>query len=412
MIGLIIASVLPALAPSNAFALHNGDRVVWYGDSITDNSPYCRYAEAYVTLHYPNLKVRYFNAGVGGDRVTGGWMGPIDQRMTRDLFSRKPTVITNMLGMNDAGYRPLDDNLLSAYEKGYQHMVDRIKQEAPKARVWLFLPSPFDDVTRHDERNGDTPYSYNDVLLKYADYVSNLAQKNGYGSVDQNAPLMDVLTKAEASNADLAKHILNDRVHPGPQADLIMAEQVLKAWGAPSVVDRVEIDAASGKATTDNARVSSVSKDGGLAWSETDGSLPFPIPLQGDNLAALVLASSDFDQSLDRQTLVVKGLAPGDHTLTIDGKSMGSFSADQFASGLNLELMPTPMMAQASKVLDLTNKECDLWYQRWRQLDFTLQDYPSSELEASKRALDAELSHLSDLEHAAAQPTPHQYQIN
>src|SRR5271165_359861 len=83
------------------YALHDGDRVVWYGDSITDNSPYCIDVEAYTVLHFPKLNVRFYNAGVGGDRVTGGWMGPIDERMTRDLFSRRPTVITSMLGMND-----------------------------------------------------------------------------------------------------------------------------------------------------------------------------------------------------------------------------------------------------------------------------------------------------------------------
>ena len=30
----------------------------------------------------------------------------------------------DMLGMNDAGYRPFDQGLFDTYSKGYQHIVD------------------------------------------------------------------------------------------------------------------------------------------------------------------------------------------------------------------------------------------------------------------------------------------------
>ena len=51
------------------------------------------------------MRVHFYGAGVGGDRVTGGGGGPIDQRLERDVFAEKPTVVTVMLGMNDGGYR-------------------------------------------------------------------------------------------------------------------------------------------------------------------------------------------------------------------------------------------------------------------------------------------------------------------
>ncbi|HWD37244.1 MAG TPA: SGNH/GDSL hydrolase family protein [Fimbriimonas sp.] len=406
---LVLLSSFALAGQGEHYALHNGDRVAWYGDSITDNSPYCVYAEAYTVLHYPNLNVRFYNAGVGGDRVTGGWMGPIDQRLTRDLFSRKPTVITSMLGMNDASYQKFDEGIFDTYKKGYQHMVDRFHAEAPNARVWLFRPSPFDVIT-HTEHAAwmNDANGYNDVLLKYADYVSDLAKANGYGVVDQNAPLNDVLYKAKP--IPLAQQIIPDSIHPGWQGDMIMAEQVLKAWGAQPIVSTVAIDAAVGQAAPVNAKVTGVQKGNSPSWTETEASLPFPIARK-DPLAALVLQCSDFDLALNQEILTVTGLSDGSYHLKIDGKDLGSFTSQQFAAGVNLAQLDTPMIEQAAKVLDLSQKRADLWYQRWRQLDFTLQDYPSSSLENAKKALDGEIEEIVKQQHLAAQPKPHKYEV-
>lgn len=220
-LGLSIA----ATAQNDSFALHNGDRVVFYGDSITDNGPYTYFVETFVSLRYPNMDVSFMNAGVGGDKVSGGWMGPIDQRMTRDLFSRKPTVVTSMLGMNDAAYTPYRQDIFDAYKAGYQHMAERLKKEAPDARVWLVRPSPFDDAT---QKPNWSP-GYNDVLIKYGDYVQSLALSNGYGVIDMNSPMVAMLTKAAAANPDLAKKIVPDRVHPSQAGHLAMAAAVLTA---------------------------------------------------------------------------------------------------------------------------------------------------------------------------------------
>src|SRR5262245_31903124 len=110
-----MAALAAAAQAQLGFALKNGDRVVFYGDSITDNGFYTKYVEAFVRLRYPDMDVRFFNAGVGGDRVSGGWMGPIDERLPRDLFSRKPTVITVMLGMNDGGYQASKPEIENPY---------------------------------------------------------------------------------------------------------------------------------------------------------------------------------------------------------------------------------------------------------------------------------------------------------
>src|SRR3954447_11939642 len=111
---LVVALVLvcPAFAGAEdrekSFSLKDGDRVVFYGDSITDQRLYTTFAETYVVTRFPKLNVQFVHSGWGGDRVNGGGGGPIDLRLERDVFAYKPTVMTIMLGMNDGRYRAFD----------------------------------------------------------------------------------------------------------------------------------------------------------------------------------------------------------------------------------------------------------------------------------------------------------------
>ena len=110
----------PALAADAPFYLKSGDRVCFYGDSITEQRYYGVDVETYVRTRFPELHVKFVNSGVGGDRVTGGWAGPIDQRLERDVFPFKPDVVTIMLGMNDASYR--------AFNPGsFSHLHERLR---------------------------------------------------------------------------------------------------------------------------------------------------------------------------------------------------------------------------------------------------------------------------------------------
>src|SRR6516162_6961650 len=99
LIALCALSLTDAVA-QEAFYLKNGDRVVFYGDSITDQRLYTTFVESYVVTRFPKLNVTFIHSGWGGDRVTGGGGGKIDLRLNRDVISYKPTVVTVMLGMN------------------------------------------------------------------------------------------------------------------------------------------------------------------------------------------------------------------------------------------------------------------------------------------------------------------------
>ena len=104
---LLLALIAPAVAHGDEpFFLKDGDRVVFYGDSITDQRLYTVFTEAYVVTRFPEMKVDFVHSGWGGDRVTGGSGGPVDVRLERDVEAYRPTVVTIMLGMMVGRPRP------------------------------------------------------------------------------------------------------------------------------------------------------------------------------------------------------------------------------------------------------------------------------------------------------------------
>ena len=392
------------------FALKPGDRVVFYGDSITDQRLYTTFAETFVVTRFPKLPVSFVHSGWGGDRVSGGGGGPIDLRLQRDVIAYKPTVMTIMLGMNDGAYRAFDQGIFDTYSNGYAHILDAVKKDAPAVRFTLIQPSPYDDVTRAPGFEG----GYNAVLQRYGNFVKDTATKGNSTVADLNTPVVAMLQKANATNAPVAQQIIPDRVHPGPAGHLIMAEALLKAWGAPSVVSDVSIDATGKKVTrAQNTKVSDLQNGATISWTQNDEALPFPLDTSNPQMA-LALKSSDFMESLNREPLQVTGLTAPRYTLSIDGNEVGNFSREDLATGVNLATLATPMTDQAQDVHRLTLKHNDQHFWRWRTIQVPLQDHSADVQKAQGpllKALDDEEAQTVALQRAAAQPKPHRFEL-
>ncbi|MDQ3813876.1 MAG: SGNH/GDSL hydrolase family protein, partial [Armatimonadota bacterium] len=413
---LILAGAVRA--QDGNFYLKDGDRVVFYGDSITEQRQYTTFVEDYVVTRFPRLNVHFVHSGWGGDRVGGGGGGPIDVRLQRDVIAYKPTVMTIMLGMNDASYRAFDQGIFDTYSKGYQHIIDVAKKALPGIRITVIQPSPYDDVTQPPKFEG----GYNAVLVRYGQFIQELAKQENLHVADLNTSVVAGLQKAKEIDAALAQKIIPDRVHPGPAGHLLMAEALLKAWNAPALVTAVEIDAAGQRVVrADNTQVGDlktgdVKAGGTISWTQTDGALPMPADWN-DPVVALAVKSSDVVEALNQQPLKVMGLAAGRYTLKIDGMDAGNFSAEQLAQGINLALLPTPMAQQAQQVRKLTRQHNDQHYTRWRAIQepLTRPERSAAVREAVTpllAALDAEEEETVVKQRAAAQPVPHRYEIS
>ncbi len=402
-----------ALAQEKPFALRDGDRVVFYGDSITDQRLYTTFTETYVLTRFPKLRVDFVHSGWGGDRVGGGGGGPVDVRLKRDVFAYKPTVMTIMLGMNDGAYRAFDTGIFDLYRTGYEHIIDSVKKALPGIRITVIQPSPFDDVTQPPS----FPGGYNAVLVRYGEFLKDLAGREQLTVADLNAPIVAALEKAKAKDPDLAKKIIADRVHPGAAGHLLMAGQLLKAWNAPAVVTAVEIDARNHRVVRSEQTAVTDLDAGGvdrLAWMQKDAALPMPVDLK-DAVMALAIQSSDFIESLNQQPLKVTGLSEGTYKLSIDGASVGSFTQEQLAAGINLATLPTPMQKQAAEVHRLTLEHNNIHFTRWRQIQVPLASFKSDRVQAAVgelvAALDEEEASVVARQRGAAQPVAHRYEL-
>ena len=346
---LVAVAIAPATPFSHApeFALKNGDTVVFYGDSITEQNLYNQWVALYTATRFPAMRVRFYGAGIGGDRVTGGMGGPVDERLKRDVFAHQPTVVTVMLGMNDASYRATTDEIQSTYTKGFEHLLESIHANAPEARITLLGPSPYDEVTRPPM----FPGGYNAALLHFADLDQELARKFNAGFVNFNPPVVAALEKAQALDPRVAKLLLPDRIHPDVLAHWVMAEALLKGWNAPALVSSVTLDAQAGAVVdAQNASVEYVEHvKGSLRWTETDKSLPLPL-IRDNAIYGLLLDLTDIQQQLNQEPLRVTGLEAGQYKLAIDEGAIGTFSAEELAKGINLADYATPMRAQAQRV--------------------------------------------------------------
>ncbi|HLY43319.1 MAG TPA: GDSL-type esterase/lipase family protein [Terracidiphilus sp.] len=398
----------PAPAPhdSGSFYLHDGDTVVFYGDSITEQNFYNEWVELYTVTRFPWMRVRFFDAGVGGDRVSGGGGGPIDQRLERDVYSEIPTVVTVMLGMNDGEYGPTTDQIQSAYVNGYEHILDSIHQHLPGARITLLGPSPYDDVTAPPK----FPGGYNVVMQHFADLDLGLAKKYSATFINLNSPVVSALEKAQLLDPRLAKLLLPDRVHPDPLAHWVMAEALLKGWNAPELVSAVTMDSAKGAATdTRNASIDQVVRtQDGLRWTEFENALPLPLT-RSNAVTDELMSLTDIGQALNQEPLRVTGLAPGSYTLSIDGDVIGTFSAADLNAGINLADYPTPMLHQAQRVSWLVRDraEADYVHLRMRILNAENPDAVQlfeDSLVDSIRKTAAPVSHVFTLNQAFAQP--------
>jgi lysophospholipase L1-like esterase len=343
--GLILGTV----ARGQSFVLHNGDRVVFYGDSITAQRYYTKLTEEFVLTRYPGLDVRFFNAGVPGDTVYGGYAGSMSQRVQRDVAVFHPTMITVMLGMNDGGYGYTPPAKMHGdFQTGYTALLEALRAAAPSASLTLINPTPYDEVTHGTEFPG-----YADLVAQLSADVTKFSTEvkapNGEPvyRADFQAPLLHALQVARQQDPQLAALLIPDRIHPAEVTHWIMAAVLMRAWHVDPMVSDVVLDSKGARvARSERATVQKVKRGGGgITWETLEQALPLPLDLN-NVLTGVMLRVSDV-ATLDQEMLTVRGLEPGSYRLFIDEKPVGKWNDQELAHGVNLALVKTPMLDQA-----------------------------------------------------------------
>src|SRR6267154_1557755 len=265
---LLAALLSFAEALAGDFQIKDGDRVVFLGDSITEQRLYTSYIESYALTRYPLWKLSFRNVGWGGDT---SWLRQrthpdekqlfaadesSQQRMVQDSVTRglqrdvlplEPTFVTVKFGMNDHSYQAFREDIFRAYVRSQAEIAEVLK--ANGARVAFLTPQPIENKRPDPDKD-----PRNESLRRFSDGLKEVAAKENAGYVDQFAPYMSMLLRERASSPSGFVGG-GDAVHPGPSGHTVMAWAVLKGLGAPAIVSEVEIDCASQKANAKNCRV-------------------------------------------------------------------------------------------------------------------------------------------------------------
>ena len=397
------ASVSAEQPPAPGFALKAADKVVFYGDSITAQRFYTRFVEDFVVSRYPQMRIEFYNAGVSGDTVEGGHAGSMKTRVKRDVLPWHPNALTIMLGMNDGRYTADFDDTFKTYESGYRRLVNHLKADLPGVQLTFICPSPYDEIAHPAAISG-----YNDVMVRYGDFVSQLGQREDVPVVNFNQAVTDALRAGTKIDTRIAESLLPDRIHPSPFGHWIVAAALVRGWKISPIVSSVVIDAARTAITSEqNTAANGLSQTGDkLRWTQLDGALPLPLELN-DSMTQYLLEISGIG-SLDQQMLRVTGLSAASYSLEIDGQKIGSFSRQELANSVNLALYQTPMEQQAKSIDWTTDDRAKLSGTRFDLLT-EAGDIPSRQ--AAIKALDTLDQRMIDAEYKSAQPKPHTFML-
>lgn len=335
--------------------LKAGDRVVVYGDSITEQRLYSRYLQQYVYCRYPDLKVKFYNAGWGGD-TAGGALG----RCERDVLVLKPTVATLFFGMNDGGYRAVDKGIQDGYRRNLEGLIKLL--QANNVRVVVYTPGCVDPD--RNKKLGDC--KYNETLAGLGAIGLELAKQYNCASADVHHPMLDCQTAQKAKDPKFT--MIPDSVHPNTPGHLVMARTMLTGLGAEPMPALGSVDVATGQG--DGLKVVSTNP----AQTVLETTRPTPVPFWFEESAAGVVRDCGL-AAFAGQKLTVKGLADGAYNLTQDGGAVGSFTSAELAAGINLTGNGSPA---GKRVHDLAMRKENSYFGAWRDTRLPLADIPES----------------------------------
>lgn len=384
---------LPSFAED--FALRDGDTVVFLGDSITAAQSYGKTIENYALLRYPSRKVRFINAGQGGDTAAGGLA-----RLEKDVFSQGATVLTVAYGVNDIGWGLKAD---AEHRQKYLESIREIVRRCNEKKVRVFICSAA--ITAMDPDKAEK-----DFLQSMCDEGLAAAKELGAGTIDLQRDMRAIQRRLLEANKHLqpkeSPHTLHaaDGVHLNDLGQLAMAFCILKGLGAPAEVSSAVINAKTGDSgESKGCKIDGVTqKDGVLEFDRLDEGLPLNFGLFG----ALQFRFIPFPDQLNRYLLTVKELPEGKYEVLADGRKLATWSHKQLAAGANISFATSdpwqpggPWDVQSTLVKHLTDSRSQLHLSQIQARAFLTDESQLAALAADAAKVNAS---LEDLQRKAA----------
>lgn len=217
---LLSIIILAAVSVSYAASLKKGDKIVFFGDSITQlgNEP-----GGYVSLVRDSIAMKYKDSGIDviGAGVSGNKVPDLVARLDRDVLSEGPTTVVIYIGINDVWHFALGigGTPKDKFEEGLKLIIG--KCTANGARVILCTPSVVGE--RSDSLNKLDP-----MLNEYSDISRRVARETNSQILD----LREAFLEYERQNNPKQLHegiLTRDAVHLNERGNQFVAGLMLKA---------------------------------------------------------------------------------------------------------------------------------------------------------------------------------------
>jgi lysophospholipase L1-like esterase len=204
---------------SRYFALRNNDRIVFFGDSITQMgvkpNGYIALIKDSLSRELPSIEI--IGAGIGGNKVPD-----LQARIDSDVIAKNPTIVVIYIGINDVWHFITPGRVgtpKDKYEAGLEEIIGKIQKTG--ARVILCTPTVIGE-----KKNGKNQLDAQ--LDEYSGISRRVAQKTKIELCDLRNAFVSYLKMHNPHNAE--KGILTvDKAHLSDKGNRLVAEELLKA---------------------------------------------------------------------------------------------------------------------------------------------------------------------------------------
>lgn len=414
---LAASTTVQAQTTAGDFALRDGDTVVFFGDSNTELGSYPRDVENYTLLRYPERRIRFVNAGIGGDMASKAFF-----RLERDVFGEgaRATVVFVLFGINDISWGNYSG---PQFRKTFVDYTLRIVDACRKRNVRVYVLSypitaaPVGDRARDPFLSFVAGLSATDtsLLQRLGDETMALARAHGAATIDVEREMRRI----QAATPSGTRFHRDDGVHLNEFGNQALAFALLKGLGAPAVVSSVRIDAARGQVlASDGAVVSGLKGTAAttLEFTRLDRGLPLTFSSPADSSGT---SMEKIFEPVNGYFLSFNGLPPGTRfQLQVDGRLLSpkcGFTAGKLLKGLNLAAVRSnrwrprgPWAEQAIALGRITEGKADLYRAFFYPGENELR---TQNWELMRSRINPALERASEAQQAIAKPRAYHYSV-
>jgi len=339
---MLLMTFFAALLFADTYPVKPGEKIMFLGDSITHSSYYTGLLQLMLDSRgVPGTNV--MNSGIAGGKTTGGL-----RRIQHDVIDRNPDRVFILFGMNDVGrgelYRTDSPENFKQRKAGLDKFSENLKKiirrlEKEKITPVLMTPTAYDQY----QKDGKSDRCNEPGLSDIAQIVRATAKEENLDLIELHPFMTDALKKHPEMRL-----CGNDLVHPTATGHTLMTALIAEQIGLAGSVAEVTVGK-DGKTVSKFAEISEL--------QITPGKISFRYAPERMAVAltgkfADVEKIYPFSEKFNREILKITSLAEGSYKLYANGAELGSFTAADFAKGIDLSRLDTPNRKRAEKAFN------------------------------------------------------------